>query len=206
MSRADSIRQTASIASRAAGSAHPFALRVLGGLRPQPLLLLAQLGRELLAEIVGLEDLPDLDLGASVEGRALEPLQGLVHRLDLPDPEAGDQLLRLGEGPVDDRPLLAREADPLALRLGASPSPASMTPALTSSSLKLPIAASSSCARHDPRLGLLGRLHDHHDSHRNLSCLVSFPDAGDSGRLYPSVDQRVTRSTGPNRAAHAPPP
>src|ERR1039458_8517149 len=33
---------------------------------------------------------------------ALDPVQRLVHRLDLPDPEAGDQFLGLGEGAIHD--------------------------------------------------------------------------------------------------------
>src|SRR6266508_4890231 len=70
-------------------------------LRAEAVLLRAELGRELLAEVVGLEHRPDLDLGAAVEGRALQPLHGLLHVLHLPQPEAGDQLLGLGERPVD---------------------------------------------------------------------------------------------------------
>src|SRR5438046_4169991 len=38
--------------------------------------------------------------------------------LHLPDPEAGDQLLRLGEGPVDHGPLASRESDARAFRAG----------------------------------------------------------------------------------------
>src|SRR4051812_45432783 len=79
-------------------------LRLLLGLCPQPLLLLAQLGRERGAEIVRLEPPANLDLGPAVEGGTLQPLDRLVHRLDLPQPEAGDQLLGLGERPVDHSP------------------------------------------------------------------------------------------------------
>ena len=53
-------------------------------------------------------------------GAALEPLDRLVHRLDLPDPVAGDELLGLGERAVDDGALRAREADALALRRSAA--------------------------------------------------------------------------------------
>src|SRR4051794_24617763 len=75
----------------------------------QPLLLLAQLGRELGAEVRRLEQRAHLDLAVLVMrvGAAREPFERLVHRLDLPQPEAGDQLLRLGEGAVDDGALLA---------------------------------------------------------------------------------------------------
>src|SRR5690606_27616420 len=78
----------------------------------QLVLLLAQLGREFLAEILGLVDRPDLEdaLLARHRVRALaRPLERLVHGLDLPEPEARDELLRLGERAVDDRRLAARE-------------------------------------------------------------------------------------------------
>src|SRR4051794_23924061 len=70
------------------------------GLGAQPLLLLAQLGRERLAEVLGLEHLAELDrraltLTRTGPGHALHPLDRLFLRLHLDDPEAGDQLLRL---------------------------------------------------------------------------------------------------------------
>ena len=50
-------------------------LLALSGLRAQPLLLLTQLGRELLAEILRLEHLPNLELHVAVLDRpALDPL------------------------------------------------------------------------------------------------------------------------------------
>src|SRR5215469_11744194 len=52
--RADSIRQTASIARWVAVDVTRL---ILDGLLAQPLVGLAQLGRQLLAEVVGLEDL-----------------------------------------------------------------------------------------------------------------------------------------------------
>src|SRR5262245_54825160 len=67
----------------------------------EAVLLLAQFGRELGAEVGGLEDGADFDLGPAVERGTLQPRDRLVHRLDLPQPEAGDQLLGLGERPVD---------------------------------------------------------------------------------------------------------
>src|SRR5262249_22950303 len=67
-----------------------------GGLGTQARLLLAQL-RSGSAEVLGLEELADLDLRAAVEGGPLEPLDRLFLRLALPQPESGDQLLRLGE-------------------------------------------------------------------------------------------------------------
>src|SRR5207244_2161076 len=103
ISRADSIRQTASIVrlTSLAGTLdrrrHRLAVRL--GLLPQARLLLAQLGSELLAEVLSLEDRTDLDdrLAAGHRVRdALDPLNRLVERLHLPHPVAREQLLGLG--------------------------------------------------------------------------------------------------------------
>src|SRR2546426_3305673 len=69
-------------------------------LRAQALVSLPYLGRERGTEVVRFEDLPNLDLEAVLEGRALEPCDRLFLGLHLPQPEAGDQLLRFREGPV----------------------------------------------------------------------------------------------------------
>src|SRR5436853_7497301 len=89
------------------------------GLRAQALLLLPELGRELGPEVFRLENLPDLGLGLRARHRiraALHPFDRLFLGLYLPQPEAGDQLLRLGEGPIGDGSLVSRELDPRALR------------------------------------------------------------------------------------------
>jgi hypothetical protein len=108
-------------------------LRLDGG--PQSVLLLAELRGHGVPEVVGGEHLADLDL-VVLERRLPDPLDDLLARGDLQDPEAGDEFLRLGEGPpttVVLPSLSNRTRAPL--ELGCSPSPASMTPALTSSSL-----------------------------------------------------------------------
>src|SRR6185437_2800115 len=75
----------------------PVAVLVLGfNLRAQPLLGLRELGGERRAEVRRVEDLPELERRALGEGRASHPGDGLVLRLHLDQPEAGDQLLRLG--------------------------------------------------------------------------------------------------------------
>src|SRR6266508_1235690 len=79
-------------------------------LRALALFLLFELRRERVAEICGFEDLTDLDF-AFAEWRAFEPFDRLGLRLHLPEPETGDQLLRLGEGAVDDGLLVALESD-----------------------------------------------------------------------------------------------
>src|SRR5436309_2807396 len=106
-----------SLGSPAAASGR-LALLDLGA---HALFLLPQFGRELGPEVTGLEHRPDLDLGPAVEGRPLEPLDRLVDRLDLPQPVAGDQLLRLGARPVEDR--APAPGEPYALAPGAGVQP-----------------------------------------------------------------------------------
>src|SRR5207247_2679008 len=93
----------------------------LGRLPEQTLFLLAKFRRQRLAEVLGLEHLPDLDLrvGWHRVGTALDPLDRLLLRFHLPQPEAGDELLRFGERSVDYRAFAAGEANPgtLAARL-----------------------------------------------------------------------------------------
>src|SRR3972149_3047317 len=72
------------------------------------------------AEILELKDLANLDL-ALLEGDTLGPGEGFVPRLRLDQPEAGDELLRLGEGTVDDGALRSREPDARALRARLEP-------------------------------------------------------------------------------------
>src|SRR6266545_7576959 len=95
-----------------------------GHLRAYPLLLGAELGRELGTEILRFEHLANLDLGLRARegiGAALDPFDRFFLGLHLPQPEAGDQLLRLGEGSVDDRSLCAREPDARAFRARLEP-------------------------------------------------------------------------------------
>src|SRR5437773_3964151 len=62
----------------------------------EALLLRSQLGRELLAKVLRLEDRANLHFSPATEWRPLEPVDRLVHRFHLPQPEPGDELLRLG--------------------------------------------------------------------------------------------------------------
>src|SRR5690606_24042681 len=95
-------------------------------LSAQPLLLLTKLRRELLAEILRLVDRSDLEHAFLAGHRVralLRPFERLFHRLHLPQPEPGDELLRLRERPVDDGRLPAGELHALtfAARLQALP-------------------------------------------------------------------------------------
>src|SRR5258705_12960404 len=64
---------------------------LLRGLGAQPLFLLAQLGRQRLAKIFRGKYLPDFDLGAAVERRTLHPVNRLIQRFGLDQPETGDE-------------------------------------------------------------------------------------------------------------------
>jgi len=70
-------------------------------------------------ELFGLEDLADLYVGLAFVRTALDPLDGLFERLDLPEPEAGDDFLAFGEGAVNDGgAVLAGEVDAAPLEEG----------------------------------------------------------------------------------------
>src|SRR5258706_16334438 len=88
-------------------------LPLLGHLRTQALFLLPELGCELGTEIRRLEHLANFDLAlrASGIGAALDPFDRFFLRLHLNQPEAGDQLLRVGEGPIDHGPFHCGELD-----------------------------------------------------------------------------------------------
>ena len=62
--------------------------------------LFAEIGGEDGGEVFGLGELADFDFGAFVEGGALEPLDGVLHGVDAPEPEAGFELFGFGEGAV----------------------------------------------------------------------------------------------------------
>jgi hypothetical protein len=89
-----------------------------------------------------LGDLTDLHLDlVEQRGEARSPLDRFLLGPHLDQRETGDDLFRLGEGPVGDR-LLATGRAPFAL--GRTPSPASSTPALVTSSMKPPIRSRNS--------------------------------------------------------------
>jgi hypothetical protein len=96
-------------------------------------------------EVFGLEDLANLYVGvAYVENRtALDPLDGLFERLDLPEPEAGDEFLAFGEGAVGDGAVLAGEVDASAFGGGVKTVEPNKTPASKSSPLNLFMSAMS---------------------------------------------------------------
>src|SRR3954471_14639080 len=177
ISLGDSILQTASTARWMSGAAGTARLLVLARPRAQALLLLPELRSERLAEVVGLEDLADLDLGlrALGVGNALDPLDRLLLRLGLDQPEAGDQLLRLGERAVDHGALGARELDPRSLRARLEPLPREHHARVDELLVELPHLGEELLARQDAGLAVLGCLHQEHESHLGLLGLGSEP-------------------------------
>src|SRR5512133_3754482 len=209
MSRADSIRQTASIASRVAPAPPPLTpsssrspprperlrLPLAVDLGPQAFLLGAQLGRELLAEILGLEHGPDGHLDPAVERRALEPLYGLVDRPDLPDPVPGDDLLRLGERPVADGPLRAREPHPLPLGRRGEPVAGEHHACLHELFVELHHLRDQLLARHLPGLGVLVAGDEHHHAHHRLLLSNVGSPASAAARYGPSPGSNIGRTS-----------
>src|SRR4029079_14610680 len=77
-----------------------------------------KLRRKLGAEVLVLEHLSDFDLAFALHWirAALHPLDRFFLRLALPEPKTGNQFLRLGERPLDDRAILSGEPNTRALR------------------------------------------------------------------------------------------
>src|SRR5437899_3448540 len=109
MSRADSIRQIASMA-RCASVGTVSARPARSGASPSR----GPMARAPSGALV-LRDLTDLE-GPAVVRCPFEPFDGLVHRAHLPQPVPGHELLGLRERPVDDRALLAVELNAPPLR------------------------------------------------------------------------------------------
>ena len=140
-----------------------------------------------LAEIFGFEDAPDLDLGV---GRhriraAAHPLDGLLHRAHLPQPEAGDQFLGLGERAVDHRARLAREAHARALAARVQPLAGEHHAGLDQLLVEAAHLGHQLGARHHAGFGIRGGLDHHHDAHHRISLNGSI--TGQAGRRAPAL-------------------
>src|SRR5881296_3681450 len=140
----------------------------LGCRRAQPLFVLPEFGLELGTEVVRFEDLANLDLEAVIERRTLEPLDRLFFGLHLPQPEAGDQLLRLGERPVDHGPLASREPDTRALRARLQPLRREQHAGFRQLFIELPHRGEGFFVGEDSGLGVLVGFDQHHEAHRAL--------------------------------------
>src|SRR6266567_3631779 len=116
----------------------------LGCRRAHPLFVLPEFGLELGTEVVRFEDLANLE------------------------PEAGDQLLRLGERPVDHGPLTSGEPDTRALRARLQPLRREQHAGFRQLFIELPHRGEGFFVGEDPGLGVLVGFDQHHDSHRRL--------------------------------------
>src|SRR6266496_2710044 len=145
--------------------------RARGDRVAQALLLLAQLaGRIAGRELLRLEDLANLDLFAGRERRALDPFHHLARCLRLQQPVTGDQLLGLGEGTVGDSLLPAREADTHPLGARVQPLTRQHDAGLDQLLVELAHRGKGLLVWKYPGLGLLRRLHNHHETHRHFPC------------------------------------
>ena len=122
-------------------------------------------------EVFELEELADLDL--TVDKRhALRPLDRFFLRLRLDQPVAGDQLLRLGERPVNDARLAARKLHASALGAGLQARTVEHHARFDQLFVVIAHVAEALLIRHRARFRFLGRLDNHHESHFFLSLLM----------------------------------
>src|SRR5439155_23965193 len=175
-----------------------FGLALLGPLRAHALLLLLELGFEGRTEVLRLEDLANLDLCAIPEGRPLDPLDRLFLRLHLPEPEAGHQLLRFGEGPVGHRPLPAGELHARSLGARLEALAGEQHAGFLQLLVELAHLGQDLLIGKDARLGVLVGLHQDHESHRRNSLGFGFGTAPASG-----LPSRRTRGSGIDREPSA---
>src|SRR5438046_9491860 len=146
------------------------------------LLALPCLGRQGGTEVRRLEDLPNLDLEAVVEGRALEPRDRLVLGLHLPDPEASDELLRLGEGSVGHDAFAPRKFDPRALRAGLESLRREQHAGFLELHVELAHLGEDLLVGQDSRFGVLVGFDQYHESHCSLLVGVYLHDARGAAR------------------------
>src|SRR6266480_2062505 len=152
-----------------------MAVKVFLLLRSSRLLLLPDfhlakaLDRLARSEVFQLEELPDLDFGlSSVDGRigkAPRPFHRLFARLHLDDGVAGDELLRLGKGPVDHGALRARVFDSPALRARLQARGIEQHSRLLQLLVVLLHLRHKLLGRHHARFRVLRGLDYHHESH-----------------------------------------
>src|SRR6267143_5492209 len=143
-------------------------------LLPEVLLHLAKaLDRLARSEILELEELPDLDLGflaiAGGIGITPRPFHRLFPRLHLDNRVAGDQLLNLGEGPVDHGALGSRVLDSPALLARLEPGGIEQHPGFLQLLVVLLHLADELLGGHHARFRVFRRLDYHHESHGDFS-------------------------------------
>src|ERR1700693_3791804 len=177
MSRADSMRQIASIARCASVSALS---RRPGPAGASP--FLGPMARSPSFALV-LDDLTDLE-GPAVVGCPLEPLEGLVDRAHLPQPIPGHELPGLRERPVDYGALLAVEPDALALRARVEAASLEYHPRLDQLFVELLVLRHSLRRWRSRRLALVAFLCHYQHTHLCL-LLLQLPHRYGLGLLRP---------------------
>src|SRR5579864_7786952 len=154
---------------------------------------LPQLRSEVLAKVSRLKDRTDLHLSAAIERSPLQPIDRLVHRPHLPNPETGDQLFGFRERSIDDHPLITRELHPLPLRTGLQPVARQHDACFHQLFVVLPHLGEDLSVRQNPSLGILVCLYDDHDSHCDVSSSFSFSLSGPTNHnprsIYKSNEQ-----------------
>src|ERR1700721_428984 len=110
----------------------------------QAVFLLFEFGREIGAEVFGFEDGTDFDFGSGPKGLRLSHSTASSMERTCQSQKPAMSSLVSAKGPSVTVGLAAVKVMRLPLELGWRPSPASITPALTSSSLNLPMLVRSS--------------------------------------------------------------
>src|SRR5437879_698478 len=189
MSRADTMRQIASIARCASvvdvsgrpgsGRASPFR----GPMARAP------------SHALELDDLTDLE-GPAVVGCPLEPFEGLVHRAHLPQPIPRHQLLGLRERPVDYGALPAVEPNALALRARVEAAGLEHHARLDQIVVELLVLRHGFCRGRSRRLALLAFLRHYQYTHLGL-LVLQVPHSYRLGLLWPHplIERRAAFST-----------
>src|ERR1700683_3537633 len=141
---------------------------------PQSFPLLSDFRGVRQTKVLLLEYRANLHFGTAVEWGAFEPLHSLIERLDLPQPIARNELLRLGKWSIDDRSRFSRESHPFALRTGMQPGGREHHPGLYQFLVELPHLRHQVRAGKNARLRVFTSFHDHHAPHRLLSFVPLF--------------------------------
>src|SRR6266849_5049036 len=139
---------------------------LLPGLRAKPSFLLTQLGRQRFAEILRIEDLPDLDFGAAVERRALHPFNRLLQRFRLNKPEPCDKIAGHGERTMAHAALFSGIFDPGAFRRRMQALARQHDARFHHLLVELAHCRQHFRARHHAGFAVLIGLYNHHESHR----------------------------------------
>src|SRR5215218_9962859 len=150
------------------------------GLLPHQLLVPLHVGREGVAEVLRFDQLAHLEPYASVRvlgGPALHPLECFLAGAHLDDRVARDQLLRLGERPIDDPWLAARELDAESMLAWPETVAGEHDAGIHHLLIVRHHRIHQLAARQRAGLGLRVRLPDDHESHRRGSVKVGSDSA-----------------------------